>query len=160
MFSSIGNYQYTTSDLSGFALASNILVANEGLKESTYVGTGINSHKDTYEKVIYKLFANSQVILELNKEDAGSLYIRLLSEFGIPGLLAFFVFLYQCRAGKEYEPSLLKYINILCLVILITYSVRNGSYLSVYFWLFCSLYHYPFKLFKNNYIQNPLNILS
>lgn len=148
MFTNVSGFQYTSSDLTGFALASNMIVAREGLISSHYLGTGINTHQQTYDRVIYRLFSNSQVVMELNKENAGSMFIRLPSEFGLPGLLAFVFFLYRHRLGKK-QKSALNYINSLCLVILISYSARNGSYLSTYLWLFLAIYYYTF-IVENN----------
>lgn len=145
MFTNISSFQYTSSDLTGFALASNLIVAREGLITSHYLGTGINTHQQTYDKVIYRLFSNSQVVMELNKEDASSMFIRLPSEFGLPGLLGFICFLYCCRLGKK-QKSALNYINSLCLVMLISYSARNGQYLSTYLWLFLAIYYYTYLL--------------
>lgn len=145
MFTDISGFQYTSSDLTGFALASNLIVAREGLISSHYLGTGINTHRDTYDRVIYRLFSNSQVVMELNKEDAGSMFIRLPSELGLPGLLAFIGFLYFFRLKKK-QKSALTDINSMCLVVLISYSARNGSYLSAYLWLFFAIYYYTFIL--------------
>lgn len=156
MFTDISSFQYTSSDLTGFALASNLIVANEGLRKSNYLGTGLNSHKDTYDEVIYNIFNNSQVIMQLNKTDAGSLFIRLTSEFGIPGIFAFILFLFHYRLGKEYKSSSIKYINSMCLIILISYASRNGGYLSIYFWFFFALYYYTFLLPKNKFKIVPI----
>lgn len=150
MFTNIENYEYTSSDLTGFALASNIAVANKGLEKSNYLGTGLNTHMDTYEEVVYSIFSNSQVIMELNNEDAASLFIRIISEFGIPGILALLIFFYHFKLGRNIGPSSLKTINGMCLVVLISYSIRNGNYLGVNFMLFSALYYYSFKLIKED----------
>lgn len=148
MFTNISNYQYTSTDLSGFALASNVAVAHEGLKKSNYFGTGLNTHQNTYDDVIYEIFDKSQIIMELNKKDGGSLFIRLTSEFGIPGILALLIFFIHFRLGRNYQSSALKLINGMCLVILITYCIRSGGYLSVNFLLFIALYYYSFTLIR------------
>jgi hypothetical protein len=146
MVSGAGDYAYTSSDLTGFALVSNILVATEGLKKSHYLGTGINTHKDTYDETIYNQFSSSQVLVEVNKQDAGSLFIRLPSEFGIPGLLAFLLFFYHYKIGKGFKPSPIKTINLMSLVVLISYSSRNGGYLLVQLWFFAALFYYTYRL--------------
>lgn len=94
--------------------------------------------------------------MELNKADAGSLFIRLTSEFGIPGISAFIFFLFHYKLGKKYKQSSIKYVNSLCIVILITYASRNGGYLSIEFWLFFALYYYTFIISRNNFITNDL----
>jgi hypothetical protein len=142
-------FNYTTSDLSGFALVSNVLVAQEGLSRSNYLGTGLNTHATTYEDVIPQLFDKSQVIFELNKNDAGSLFIRLTSEFGVPGLLFLILFLLRYKLRFSVEYSVFRIINDLCFVVLIIYSARNGSYLSVILWLFSAMYFYSYKAARN-----------
>jgi len=150
MISGASDYEFESSDLTGFALVSNVAVAREGLIKSHYLGTGLNTHKDTYDQIIYKIFSKSQVILELNREDAGSLFIRLASEFGIPGIMLFLFFLYRYRLGKDCSTSITKYINGMCLVSIISFSVRNGSYLSVFFFFFLALYYYTYIVQQNN----------
>jgi hypothetical protein len=156
MVSNIENFDYTSSDLTGFALVSNLIVAREGLIKSNFIGTGLNSHIDTYNQVIYKLFSNSQVVFELNKENAGSLFIRLPSEFGILGLISFIVFLFYYHLGKKDYDSPYKLINNMVLVILISFAFRNGEYINVFFWLFVALYYYTYKITKNIYIDNAV----
>jgi hypothetical protein len=141
----ISGHQYTSEDFSAFALLSNIMVAKEALKDSHYLGTGLNTHKENYDKTIYKEFNVSQVLMELNKEDAGSLFIRVLSEFGIPGILGLLFFLFHFKNKSFLEPSNLQLINSMSLIVLITYCARTGSYLSVNFLLFAALYYYSYK---------------
>lgn len=156
MVSNIENFDYTSSDLTGFALVSNLIVAREGLIKSNFIGTGLNSHVDTYNQVIYKLFSDSQVVFELNKENAGSLFIRLPSEFGILGLVSFIVFLFYYHLGKKDYDSPYKLINNMGLVILISFAFRNGEYINVFFWLFVALYYYTYKITKSVYIDNAV----
>jgi hypothetical protein len=144
----VTGYKYETSDLTGFALVSNILVAKSGLIKSNYLGTGLNTHKETYDASIYNNLDISQVIFELNKEDAGSLFIRVISEFGIPGFFLFIFLFFKYNLGNKFKQSPLKYLNRMCLIILICYSARNGSYLNTYFFLFLAIFYYTFQIQK------------
>lgn len=153
MFSNIENFEYTSSDLTGFALASNLVVAREGLIKSHYLGTGLGTHKDNYDQVIYKLFSDSQVVFQLNRENAGSLFIRLPSECGILGLFGFVFFLYYYHLGKKIIDSPYKLINNLSLIILIGFAFRNGEYLSVFLWFFMAIYFYTYNVSKNDLID-------
>lgn len=145
-------YNYTTSDLSAFALASNLFVTQAALKKSNYLGTGFNTHKDSYDKEVYKIFSQSQIIMELNRTDAGSLLLRLLSEFGVPGILLFFYFLFHFWIRKVVVQSPLKYINNMSLIMIFSYSLRNGGYIEIYFIFFMALSYYTFKLAKQKLI--------
>jgi len=136
--------EYTSSDQSSFALLSNLLVAGESLKRSNFMGTGLNTHMITYDAVISNIFFDSQIIAELNKEDAGSMFIRITSEFGLPGLFVFIWFLFHYKAMSITYVSSNSAINNMCLVFLIMYCTRNGAYLNVLFFFFLSIYYYTY----------------
>ncbi len=142
MVSNATSYEYTSSDLSGFALVSNLLVANQALAKSNFLGTGLNTHKETYSSTIGQLFDPSQVVMELNSVDAGSLFIRILSEFGIPGLFGFFFFIVKFRRTDGLNSPHLKTINSICLAMILGYCSRNGAYISNVLLLFFALYYY------------------
>ena len=93
MSKDVTGYDYTTSDATGFALVSNIVVAKENLFNTRFLGSGINTHQYAYYKTIYSKFPESSLLNLLNVKDAGSLFIRIFSEFGIPGMF-FFIFFY------------------------------------------------------------------
>ena len=155
----VSGHKYETSDLTGFALVSNILVAKAGLSKSNYIGTGLNTHRDTYNASIYNDLDVSQVIFELNKEDAGSLFIRIISEFGIPGIFFFIFFFFKYSLGKKIKRSPLKSLNRMCMIILISYSIRNGSYLNTYFFIFLAIFYYTFHLQKKNGMAHNLSVV-
>jgi O-antigen ligase len=142
----IGEYEFTGSDLSGFALISNALVAKSALSDSHLLGTGLKTHENNYDRYMSSYFSSSQVLMELNKTDAGSLYIRIASEFGIPGLLAIAWFLvkYKLKTGGETYPY--RAINDMCFIYLVMYGTRSGNYLETSLWLFAALYYYSFVL--------------
>lgn len=149
MISGAVDYEYTSSDLTGFALVSNLVVAKQGLMESGFMGTGFNSHKDTYASKIYNIFSMEQVIMELNSADAGSLFIRILSEFGLPGILVFVYLLLRYHTKKSAAATRFRTINSMSLVMIISYSARNGGYISVFLILFAALYYYTYLMDNN-----------
>ena len=78
-------------DLSAIALAVNLAVMRANLARDPILGAGLGAHPVTYDREnpgLGRLPANI-VTLGLNKEDAASLLIRLLSECGILGTDAF-----------------------------------------------------------------------
>jgi O-antigen ligase len=107
-----------------------------------------------YDRLIGKNFTDEQIIMELNKEDAGSMYLRLISEFGIPGLLLLIVFLvkYKVKIGVQ-VTSYAAHLNNLSLIMIITYCFRQGSYLSVYFLLFLGAYYYTYMVHRDSQLQ-------
>jgi len=152
--SDIKGADYTTGDQSSFALLSNLMVSFEGLKISHGLGTGLNSHVVTYDGTLSKIFSVSQIPSELNKENAGSMFIRILSEFGIPGLLIFIWFLKHFRiVTKNAYISSNTVLNNMCFVFLIMYSFRNGDYLNIIFFFFFAMFYYTYN---NSIVQNNL----
>jgi hypothetical protein len=145
-------FEYSSSDLSGFALVSNAIVSYNSLKSSGYLGSGFNTHKLSYDKYIPQFFSEVQILMELNRDDAGSLYLRLISELGLPGLFFFIFFLYKFKLRNSFQNSY-TFINDISLVVLIFYGFRQGSYLNVYFIFFASLYYYTFKKYAGKNIE-------
>jgi len=138
------DYKFTGNDLSGFALISNAFVAESALSHSYLLGTGLNTHEKNYERYLPSYFSSSQVLMNLNATDAGSLFIRVASEFGLPGLLliAWFLFRYKLKTGAQISAH--RAINDMCLIYLVMYGARTGSYLETSLWLFAALYYYSF----------------
>lgn len=78
-------------DLSAIALAVNLSVMRANLARAPMLGAGLGAHPVTYDREnpgLGRLPAEI-VSVGMNKEDAASLLIRLLSESGILGTLAF-----------------------------------------------------------------------
>lgn len=142
----VDEYEFTGNDLSGFALISNALVAKSALEESYLLGTGLKTHENSYDRYLPSYFSSAQVLMELNRVDAGSLIIRVASEFGLLGILGLIWFLVKYKIQTQNNMTLFAIINSMCFVYLILYAVRSGSYLDVSFWLFVALYYYSFKL--------------
>jgi hypothetical protein len=140
--------EYTPSDQSSFALLSNLMVAIEGLKLSNFLGTGLNTHMVTYDATMSTIFSESQIIAELNKENAGSMFIRIVSEFGLPGLLIFIWLLTHFKVDKKIRFSSNSAINNMCFIFLIMYCLRNGDYLNMLFFFFLSMYYYTYIVSK------------
>lgn len=141
--------EYNSGDQSSFALLSNLMVAGESLKVSNYLGTGLNSHVVTYDATIYKIFSLSQIPNELNKENAGSMFIRILSEFGLPGLLLFIWLLRHFKLVSKIDISSNTAINNMCFVFLIMFCSRNGDYLNIFFFFFFAIFYYTYNNSKS-----------
>ncbi len=78
-------------DLSAIALAVNLAVMRVNLSRAPMLGAGLGAHPVTYDREnpgLGRLPADI-VTVGLNKEDAASLLIRLLSETGILGTIVF-----------------------------------------------------------------------
>lgn len=114
---------------STYAIISNFWVADHAPCRLT--GTGLGTHEISYES-LYKSDCN---FYGLNKSDAYSLFIRLLSEFGYIGLLFALLFIIKNYNG-------LNSINVSVLFIFISMLIRGGHYFlyGVIFFLFVYIY--------------------
>ncbi len=125
-FSNNSNSVYEQNETT-FALKSNYLIAKNKIEDGYIFGTGIFTHEFYYYKyidVIYK----SHYQKYLNYSDAASIFIRLLSEFGILGIFAYILMIFyviKCYKKKDY-------INMFYMMLFISQGMRLGDYT----WLF------------------------
>lgn len=140
------NTEITTSDYSGYAIVSNVYVAYNSFINTNFIGSGFNTHTLNYEKYAEINFSSS--LIELNKDDAASLYIRFLSEFGFLAFILLGIFLYKYKI--PFNHSNYYYINNLSLMMILSYGIRNGSYISIFLLLFISLYYLSFVKFYSH----------
>lgn len=125
-----------TDQSSVFAIQSNALVTASSLDEAPLLGRGITSHRQTYERVIDFLF---DVPIDdgwqgLNKDDAGSLVLLLLSEGGVVGLAMFvgFVGYAVVRLARARGAGLLMTIGLAHALTLTVVGLRYGQWASVH----------------------------
>jgi hypothetical protein len=145
------NTEITSSDFSGYAIVSNVYVAYNSFIDTNFIGSGFNTHSLNYDKYAGANFSGS--LIKLNKDDAASLYIRFFSEFGFILFILLGVFLFKYKI--PFNHSNYYYINNLSLMMILSYGIRNGSYISVFLLLFISLYYLSFVKFYSQ--SNNLN---
>ena len=100
---------------------------------SRLLGTGIGTHEQNHKQLISPYFSDSSSAL-LNAEDGYSLFNRLLSEFGIIGILLYILFLY-----KYYNKT--NILNICFFWMIICLFIRGGSYI-LYGTIFVHFFYY------------------
>ncbi len=156
MGNEVSENRLETHDYTAFALISNFVVAIESQKENHFIGSGLNTHLYNYDKYIYKIFQIKQVLLELNKEAAGSIFLRTLSEFGIPGLLALFIFFIRFKSKRGFTFSKYQTINEMALVTILLFCTRSGHYVSPTFLIFGEIYYFSYQIKKtqNSILKN------
>jgi hypothetical protein len=145
MLFEFSNFKYTTSDLSGFAIISNFFVTKSALINSFFLGRGFNTHIISYDQYLYNHFNLNNVILELNKSDAGSMYLRILSEFGIIGFYFSIYFLIKHNIKYNRNNSVFFIYNQISIIFILCYALRNGDYLNIVFWFFVSIFYFSFE---------------
>ena len=151
-----------TRSFTAFAMISNFAVAIESQKENHFIGSGLNTHLYNYEKHIYDIFSYSNVELEINKENGASLFLRILSEFGIPGLLALFIFIICFKSKRGATFSKYQIINEMALVTILLFCTRSGNYASISFLLFVAIYYFSYLVIKtqSTKLENRVKLTS
>lgn len=148
----------TTSNLSSFAIVSNFRIVIESIKDGNFFGIGLGMHQLVYFKYIYKIYDPTKVVMLLNSVDAGSLYLRILSELGIPGFIIIYSFLFKQlilnKKAKEADDVTV-ILNHLALIFIFTYSIRMASYMDPLFAFMVSLLY-----FTNKYLNNKANKIA
>jgi hypothetical protein len=145
-------------NLSTYALYSNFLVTKEVLKNNPAFGTGLGTHRLNYDKYLDKAYNfedPSYRKIEFNKDDANSLFLRLISELGVAGLLLFLFFLHRMNIRKiadnfsEYNVEMWL-INNGCLLFFLMRLIRFGNYTVLGFFLFLFIFYYSHKEYSEN----------
>lgn len=152
-----GQLDVQSINLSTYTLFCNYLVAREAFTSNPIFGTGIGTHANSYDLYIPYFFPKSKfkdfsfVDLALNRQDANSLLLRLISETGILGILAFLGFLVMNMLSfvknKKNNYSLWL-INNSLLVFFILRLIRFGNYSALGFFFMFFLYYFSYKQSK------------
>jgi hypothetical protein len=138
------NKDVSGANLSSFSLISNYLVAYESFKSNPVFGSGIGSHMISHAKEIEKIEGIGEFteFLELNSQDANSLFIRTASELGIIGLGLIFYFIFSNYSS--YNDDAL-WISRAILLYFFCKLLREGHYFSPEMYFFIFIYWRNFK---------------
>lgn len=138
-----GKMELYSANLSTFALFSNALVAYESFKNNPVFGSGLGSHEISYNRRIGKVVNIDKTIMFLNLQDANSLFLRLISETGLFGVLCFFWFIFKFHILKKNDRSgYLWIINNAILAMFLIRLLRCGHYFAGGFFFFFWLYYF------------------
>lgn len=129
---------------SSFVLYNNSHIAWENLKRHPIFGTGLGSHTVAYGKYSY---TNSDKIrlpgFEFNTADANSLFLRLMSETGLAGIIFILFLIFRCFVPNSGEEGDINWvISGSMLIIILLYLFRQGNYFLNGFPFFVWLYYY------------------
>lgn len=139
---------------SSFVLYNNMHVAKENFKQNPLFGSGLGSHEIAFQK--YNLNYMLGGIYEFNAPDANSMFLRILSELGIMGVLFVFLFIFKFYVSKNLsvaEDESYWLISNAILVIIITQLLRQGNYTFNGFILFGFMYYYN-RMRYTNYVDD------
>jgi hypothetical protein len=137
------DYSIENTNSSSFVLYNNWHIAMQSVQDYPFFGTGLGS----YEKAFDRYTLTKTVIdydFEFNKPDGNSLLVRLITETGLIGTLAFIVILVRGFIGNRiYEEGLpYKLASNGLLVMLLMCLLRQGNYFLNGLPFFVMLYHY------------------
>lgn len=127
---------------SSFVQFNNMHVATQNFRKNPLFGTGLGSHQVAYSK--YSLVKKFGGINDFNGQDANSMFLRLMSETGLFGLIfivlfiiKFFVFRKNDHTDKE-----LWLISNAVLVLILLQLFRQGNYTYGGFMFFMWMYYF------------------
>jgi O-antigen ligase len=144
---------------STFALYSNYIIALESFNANPISGSGLGTHEKTYDDYFESKFGKKFKIMygNFNAKDANSLYIRLMSETGLFGLVLIFLLLFRFfLLSKYFKIKELRYYviaNQSVFIVIIIRLIRTGNYIGQGFFLFIFLYYLTYKFVKNEYAR-------
>lgn len=146
-YSAIGNGKFKEeTNLSSYALISNLYIAKCNVIDHPF-GSGIGSHLYMHEKKYLPLtrppkYLIAQDLQNTNAKDANSLFIRIISEMGILGLLLVIVLVYF--AFSAYSSNNLFLAQGIVIYILLKL-FRDGHYFAPEFFFFIWLLYFSIK---------------
>lgn len=138
---------------SSFVLYNNTHVAIENFKQNPLFGSGLGSHEIAFEK--YNLNYMLGGIYDFNAPDANSMFLRILSEVGLMGVIFIFMFVAKFFVSKNIgyeEDETYWLISNAILVIIITQLMRQGNYTFNGFIFLAYMYYYN-RMNYNAYVE-------
>lgn len=144
-------------DLSGsgsstFAFLSNIYVTSQSFLAHPLTGIGIGGYANAYDKYIGDIGGTGATFkymlsLDLNRDDANSMFLRIAAELGMPGVLALLAFLVFCARVRGQPYTIIRNAILPYLVIRIT---RLGAYFTVELYFFVGLYVLNYLTYRSS----------
>jgi len=149
-----GQKKVSQSHLSVYALASNAFVAYKSFIDSPLFGRGLGSHPVSYNEFIKPgvpgtiWYSDYPKYPAVNREDAGSLFLRLVSETGLFGLIVVFYFIFKFHL-KGNDDEKLQIISNAIFVLFLLQLFRQGHYFYNGLFFFVWVYYFAYRICKN-----------
>jgi len=142
-----GKKEAVDTNQSTFAFFTNAQVACYSLMNNPLFGGGIGSHQVSYDKEIGKRIPDLELSHPINRKDAASMFLRLISETGLFGTLAFLFFIFKFHLPMRRDrTSYMWVINNAILAMFFIKLLRMGHYFIDGFFLFFWIYYFTYKL--------------
>lgn len=137
------------SNLSTYALMSNVFITRQVLKESPVIGNGLGSHPISHERFIADIPGIGMFIrsgwADLNAPEAASLALRSLSELGIVGFLGLLIFMFHFHVSGNGPRAA---ISNAILVVFFLKLIRDGLYFAPEQFFFMFVYILNYRQYK------------
>lgn len=129
---------FTNVNLSTYTLYNNAHVTYEIIKETNGLGIGLGGYQVGFDKhALYVPLRSNRSSFYLNREDANSLFLRLISELGVVGILVVLWWLIHYRVKINNKYMAYSY----CVgVLFVMFLLRSGNYVTDGRILFVCLY--------------------
>lgn len=141
-----------TDNWSTYALLSNAYVTMQSMEDHPLIGAGLGNHVYNHEKYLSNIVSKTGDQYSLNKEDANSLMLRLLSETGLIGfgLIIYLLFRFKIkkRTFNNEVVEIFFLINEGVFLLIILKLIRDGNYAVNGFLFFLLLYYFSYKQIK------------
>ncbi len=144
--------EYANVNLSSLTLYKNFLVSLNSVVDQPLFGAGLGGHEYNY----FKYLPDNLTVqgLNLNEKDANSLLLRLVSEFGLPFTVAFYLITLLVWTGfpDRNDPSPIfwkKLTSTAILGLIVANSLRSGNYIIHGFPFFLVLYYSVYRSLKD-----------
>ncbi len=124
-----------------FALVTNGYVAWRAFLNSPLIGNGLGTHTASYEKYSTEIVSPTFILWGLNRDDANSLILRLMSETGALGLLVVFVLIVFFGRVVGKNPAMIRNALIPYFTLRL---IRFGAYFSMENFFFIMIYGFNF----------------
>lgn len=144
---------------SSFVQYNNFHVALENFKRNPFFGTGLGSHPIAYDN--YSLVQQYGGIYDFNNLDANSMFLRLMSETGLYGILLIMIFIVKFFVVRKRDNSNELYwvISSAALIVILLQLFRQGNYTYNGFMFYMWLYYYTF-IGEKNLTENKINSIT
>jgi len=141
-----GKKDLRDTNFSTFVLYNSAKVAYSSFRSSPVIGTGLGSFELFYEKIFPDLNKDSYFEKFTVIKDGASLFLRLISETGLLGIMFLLIFLIRFFVSFKKGPSWpLWIINNAALLFILIRLIRVGHYFSDGFFLFFWMYYFSRK---------------
>ncbi|MFH1440794.1 MAG: glycosyltransferase [Candidatus Omnitrophota bacterium] len=144
----------SSTHMSVYAVVSNAFIAFSSFINNFLFGMGLGSHPVSYDKFyslgVLKGFLRPTLhvageVVEVCKGDSGSLFLRLLSETGLFGIIVVFYFIFRFRLKMKNNHNLQIISNGIFLLFTL-YLLRQAHYFYNGLFFFVWVYYFAYKV--------------